>query len=334
MNEEKNEFAVIKVDDALGIGKYSKPFEKFIEVASKGLGTLYRPRSIRKEADAEAYATRAKAEAASDEILLISKTGAECKVIQADAELEIIERAKNRLINHEIQKQINLEAIVEKAEKYLPEQVSDDPVDDDWRTRFFNVTKDVSGEEMQEIWAKLLAGEVAKPGSFSLRSIETLRNMTNKEAKLFEIACNLSFSDGRIIKTVNKTDFKEFGLIYDDILVLRSAGLVHSSDSLSMLIRDCDTLSDKTVTIKLNNSVSVYIEHPTNKEFTFDTINLTPSGKELMKLVEPNPNYEYLIALTAAYESHGYIWKKVDIPLDNLKEGVNFKIILDNLVDF
>lgn len=32
-----------------------KPFEKLIDVISKGIGTIYKPRSIRKEADAKAY---------------------------------------------------------------------------------------------------------------------------------------------------------------------------------------------------------------------------------------------------------------------------------------
>ena len=33
-----------------------KPLEKLIDVVSKGIGTLYRPRQIRKEADARAAA--------------------------------------------------------------------------------------------------------------------------------------------------------------------------------------------------------------------------------------------------------------------------------------
>ena len=35
-----------------------KPLEKLIEVVSNGIGTLYRPRKIRKEADAQAYAIK------------------------------------------------------------------------------------------------------------------------------------------------------------------------------------------------------------------------------------------------------------------------------------
>ena len=35
-----------------------KPLEKLIEVVSNGIGTLYRPRKIRKEAEAQAYAIK------------------------------------------------------------------------------------------------------------------------------------------------------------------------------------------------------------------------------------------------------------------------------------
>ena len=32
-----------------------KPFEKLIDVISKGIGTIYKPRAIRKEAESKAY---------------------------------------------------------------------------------------------------------------------------------------------------------------------------------------------------------------------------------------------------------------------------------------
>ena len=47
-----------------------KPIEKLIDVISKGIGTIYKPRAIRKEAEAKAYEIeiieRAKANALSE----------------------------------------------------------------------------------------------------------------------------------------------------------------------------------------------------------------------------------------------------------------------------
>jgi len=56
----------------------------------------------------------------------------------------------------------------------------------DWFVRFFEDAGNISDEKMQEIWAKVLAGEIKQPGSFSLRTLEVLRNLSSDEA---EIGC-------------------------------------------------------------------------------------------------------------------------------------------------
>ena len=55
-----------------------KPIEKLIDVISKGIGTIYKPRAIRKEAEAKAYEIeiieRAKANALSEGKLIEDDT--------------------------------------------------------------------------------------------------------------------------------------------------------------------------------------------------------------------------------------------------------------------
>ena len=63
------EVALIKID--------GKPFEKLIEVVSNGIGTLYRPRAIRQEADAKAYEIKVIEKAKNEAI-------AEGKLIEAE----------------------------------------------------------------------------------------------------------------------------------------------------------------------------------------------------------------------------------------------------------
>ena len=149
-----------------------KPLEKLIQVVSDGIGTLYRPRRIRKEADAQAYATKvlenAKAEA-----------GAESALIEA----ETAQRIGQRIVAKEIKRQENIDTIVEMAADNLnQEAVSDQPVDVDWATRFFDIVQDVTKEDMQLLWARILAKEIETPSSFSLRTLEVLRNITSKES--------------------------------------------------------------------------------------------------------------------------------------------------------
>lgn len=56
----------------------------------------------------------------------------------------------------------------------------------DWFIRFFDSVGNISNAEMQNLWARILAGEIHNHGTFSLRTLETLRNMNQEEAILFK----------------------------------------------------------------------------------------------------------------------------------------------------
>ena len=64
--------------------------------------------------------------------------------------------------------------------------------DFDWFIRFYEAVGNISNQEMQEKWAKILAGEISKPASFSLSTIDALKNMGQKDAILFEKICNFA----------------------------------------------------------------------------------------------------------------------------------------------
>jgi hypothetical protein len=78
-----------------------------------------------------------------------------------------------------------------EALEYQPETVSDALVDPDWVSRFFRGCEDISDPETRKLWAKVLAGEVSQPGSFSRLTLSILRDMGKVESNLFERACSL-----------------------------------------------------------------------------------------------------------------------------------------------
>ncbi len=67
--------------------------------------------------------------------------------------------------------QKNIENVVSASVKYLGNTASKEQVDPDWRTRFFDKAKGVSHEKMQEVWAKVLAGELTQPGLYSVSAL-------------------------------------------------------------------------------------------------------------------------------------------------------------------
>ena len=74
---------------------------------------------------------------------------------------------------------MNIDNVTQIAAEQLSQEdfVSEEPVEEDWTTRFFNIVEDISDEEMQRLWGKILAGEVKQPKSYSLRTLELLKKI-------------------------------------------------------------------------------------------------------------------------------------------------------------
>jgi hypothetical protein len=298
------------MEDLVGIGKAA---EKLLEVVSRGVGTLYRPRAIRKEADAKAYEIRtlgrATAEAAAEshklEVLYLSN--------QVDSSnssnVNITSRVSERLLNREFERQSNIERIADAAFQNLPSEVSDTPVSKDWTRRFFNIAEDVSEGEMQVLWARVLAGEVSRPGSFSTRTLNVLRDLSRVEAESFETACHLSFGDGYLLQAPRGRELfsewlKDFGLPRSKLLSLQEAGLIHDAESNSPYMKVW--APEKRLLSLGARYKGLEVKFTTmepRKEFEFVTIRFTSAGLELSRLVSAQVNEDFLHHVAKVYEA-------------------------------
>jgi hypothetical protein len=156
--------------------KLSAPVTKLVEVVAAGIGTLYEPFGVVRKAKADAKAAVIRA--------------------RADAEVATIEhRAKARLEHREATRQENIERVTAIAAGELPDSVSSTPVDPDWTAQYINHAQDVSNEDLQVLWGRILAGEVAKPGSYSKRTLEFLGTLEKWEAQGFTDFCAFAFTD-------------------------------------------------------------------------------------------------------------------------------------------
>lgn len=120
----------------------------------------------------------------------------------SDGKLEIIAEANENTSNdfaliqneilerkyfQEIKKQGNINSTINFTMNELENEteVSDEKVDEDWINRFFNTIENISNEQLQQLWAKILAGEIKEPSTYSLRTLDILKNLSFKEAGCF-----------------------------------------------------------------------------------------------------------------------------------------------------
>ncbi len=297
------------VKDLVGFGAAA---EKLIGEVSKGIGTIFKPRAIRNESTAEAEkivaieAAKAQAEAKSDLLKLDTKLS---KIaLLANGNDELIERAKLRLLAQEVEGQKNVESIANMAIPLLPTTVSEEPLNDDWRRRFFRYAEDVCAEDMQQIWSRLLAGEVTAPRSYSLKALEVLRTLGSNEAELFRKLCRLALSDGVVVVPGGNVNegLKQFSIEYKDILALRDYGLIHENDMISSTLQ-----TDAMMSMMNYNGLLLQLTSLTPlRGKSYQVILLTAAGRELMKLMPHDPQDAFLQVLKTTFQSIGITLKK------------------------
>lgn len=106
---------------------------------------------------------------------------------------DIVQRHAARIYNDSLVQQGNLEAVVkcaiEEEVLRLNRQATEAPpsedkpaLDEGWRLKFTSFAQDISNEDLQRVWGRLLADEINKPGSTSFRAMRTLAEMQKADA--------------------------------------------------------------------------------------------------------------------------------------------------------
>ena len=215
------------------------PTEKLTNSVKNAIGIMYEPRHIKKMADAKAYEinTIGKALRENNDVIITYEKGS---IIDSLPEFEeFAKRTQYRLLSRELKNQYNIESIIGYAYEDLEteSQTTDEDIDEDWIIRLFNIAKDVSNEDMQFVWGKILAGEIKCPGSFSLRTLDVVRNLSQKEAKTFQKILPLIIVNDEDYFIISKASiYEKYGVTYDDIMLLDECGLVVSNGTVSLTI--------------------------------------------------------------------------------------------------
>ncbi len=272
------EFSLIKID--------GKPLEKLIEVISSGIGTVYKPRAIRKEADAKAY-----------EIEIIER--AKFKAVAEGKEIEVntLDRIQERFIHKETKRQQNIDNVSQIAEEQLSQEtdVSEEPVNEDWATRFFNIVQDVSDEEMQKLWGRILAGEVKEPKSYSLRTLELLKNLSKKEAEVFTLVSTLAISSSNspfILRGSGNDILDKYGFTFEHRLLLTELGILQAETNITRNFRTLEV--DNILFLNSGKYLIKTIKLANTPENRLPILRFSKIGEELLKLVSSEVNDNYI----------------------------------------
>jgi hypothetical protein len=182
---------------------------KLADYAASGIGSVAGPMlaawKARREANAKLIVARgeveaqrilAEGQAQTMQIIAHAQADARATLVSPDAtvqgQLEFGAAVNQRIQFQEEKRQSNIVAVIGQAAQELGDrEVQDHEVDHDWTARFFSDVQDVSSEELQLLWAKVLAAEVERPGSTSTKTLSILKDMSKRIAHVFSWFCNL-----------------------------------------------------------------------------------------------------------------------------------------------
>ena len=250
----------------------SKPASTLIEKASDAVGGLCEPWQIKRVRKAEA-----KGEAAA-------------ALIKATSDIEttdLHQRAVRRSIWEEAQQQKNMEAILTKAVPQLNENSNPESVENDWIVNFFDKSRVVSDDEMQRLWARVLAGEANAPGTYSKRTVNFISDLDKAEANLFTQFC------GFVVQMVGSSEplplvFDEGAKIYEtqgiDFMGLQhldSIGLIKFAPSMGFKLQD---VPKGIVFIYGGRPLALVMKKATNNTLEIGKTLLTRTGRELFPI--------------------------------------------------
>jgi hypothetical protein len=195
-------------------------------------------------------------------------------------------------LNRSLAHQLNLEDVMDKAVSLstLREDANPDDLKPEWADEFAEHAGSKYDSDAQEIWARLLAGELNSPGTFSRKAMRVLDDMESEDARAFETLCERC-AGGILSNGTTQDPFpffigrnEELEMSSDSLIRLKDLGLINFDDSNEVRVRYTTTIgADKWQIFKIAGT-EVLVQFPPDKAQQFEVRTFTRYGIELSQL--------------------------------------------------
>ena len=244
-------------------------------------------------------------------------------------------QAEQRLLPVDERRLLNVCEICQHAGELLAEEDpttftdTDSPYEDEWLSTFENESRHKSSQEMQERFARMLAGEIKRPGTYSIRAIKLLGQINTETASVFRTFCSgcVSFDkpngSGLTYNSIFPTFepkssvylIGKYGITNKMLSFLNEVSLLENEIQTSFLpgpvlgIRKCfignsgDSLSPflyagKYYLIKRRNA-----KKEVDWDFNLTGLPLSSLGSELTCIIDPEPIEKHFEDMKEFFES-------------------------------
>jgi hypothetical protein len=231
-----------------------------------------------------------------------------------DGSGDLVDRAAERTDHMELRRQINIEAMLQRALRILPDTVEEGTPDPDWSARFFNAVADISDAEFSRLWARLLVTEVRRPGAVPLNTLHQLPGLSKEGLRLFTRFA--AFAVNNFVIRLNQEFFDGKDVTGDQILLLEEYGLVRTNRDLNRVFQS--QRSDRFSTNLLYADKALRITNPDQKkQLNLPCYRLTEAGSTLARALfdegEIRADTDYIVEIVRTLQRQGFQTAQADI---------------------
>lgn len=320
-------------------------------LADKGIGSLLKPWQIKREgratmeirrqellelaqAEVDAFAIRSGRKQLLQDGSLSSQRGdGEISVFHSGASenllLSKVEEIADRNQRAEsIRREISLSKSVLHAEEVLSQDSQEPPsttISDGWLLRWRDCAASINTEELQSLWGKVLAGELKKPGRFSLRTLEFLRNLSQEEAKAIEkvspfVINNMIFRAGGEL-------LESEGVTFSLLLSLQELGIISGVNDNGIEVIWPSLEHEHFLYSMVSYGRALVVKHDDSaRTIKVPVYPVTALGKQIFRLGSFKANDEYLKTLGRRIKDQGF-----DVQIGDFHSKSGNKITLSNM---
>jgi len=240
-----------------------------------------------------------------------------------------------------VRKRLNLDKILQRTKGFLQNDKEDivsqtEEISEDWLNSFEDIAENMSSEEMQIRFAKILAGEVKHPSSFSVKSIKMLSEIDTQTANLFARFCGLCvamkisirgradiYQDVRLVAIggqLGGNSMLKYRMGYENLTRLVEYGLISSDLNSYMPYSNSVARSSSAqgLTPMYYQKKPYILRQKTDKpeqrpELKIHGVALTKAGRELYPVIDMISNEAHFKALQKHFLTQKYEIEPVKI---------------------
>lgn len=268
----------------INLGDLSKPATVLIEKISDAITGIAKPYQTRRVAHAEADAA----------------------LIAANAQMQIDElqrRALERFVREEALHQANIEGITQKAIPLLTDGSKPEDISNDWLANFFDKSRIVSSDEMQDVWAHILAREANSPGTFSRKTVNLVADLDRSDAELFTKLCSFAATGwDPLVFDFQDPIYVSNGMNFSRLSHLESLGLVQLGTVAGFKLTN---LAKQVRILYFDRILELTLQNEANNDLDYGHVTFTNAGRQLARVVSAAPIAGFLDHVVSKLQAKG-----------------------------